>query len=205
MATSEFSKAMIAQGMKDLLKKQPLESISIGDLARQCQISRSTIYYHFKDKYDIVSWIFHSEIQAVVRTDKRVGTWTENLLEMCLYLQRNREFYIRVLRDIGQNSFTECLISFCKEVILHLFQESQADRVLTQKQIQTITDVYAYGIVGLISDWSRRGMATDPASTVQTIRELISGSIYRKMLSLQESPDGPADSLAPAARGREPS
>ena len=86
MATSEFSKAMIAQGMKDLLKTQPLESISIGDLARQCQVSRSTIYYHFKDKYDIISWIFHSEIQAVVCTDKEVGAWTENLLEMCLCL-----------------------------------------------------------------------------------------------------------------------
>ena len=185
MATSEFSKAMIAQGMKDLLKTQPLENISIGDLARHCQISRSTIYYHFKDKYDIVSWIFHSEIQAVVCTNKQVGAWTENLLDMCLYLQRNREFYIRVLRDIGQNSFTECLISFCKEVIFHLFQESNADRVLTQQQIQTITDFYAYGIVGLITDWSQRGMVTDPTLAAQTIREVISGSIYQKMVSLQ--------------------
>ena len=185
MATSEFSKAMIAQRMKDLLKTQPLESISIGDLARQCQVSRSTIYYHFKDKYDIISWIFHSEIQAVVCTDKEVGAWTENLLEMCLCLQRNREFYIRVLLDIGQNSFTECLIAFCKEVILHLFQESQADRVLTQQQIQTITDVYAYGIVGLITDWSQHGMTTDPTPTVQTIRDVISGNIYHKLASLQ--------------------
>lgn len=184
MSTSEFSKSMIAQGMKDLLKKQTLENISIGDLARHCNVSRSTIYYHFKDKYDIVSWIFHSEILPIVRADKQVGCWTDNLLEVCLYLQRNREFYTRVLHDIGQNSFTECLIAFCKELILHLFRESQGERVLTRQQIQTITDIYAYGIVGIITDWSRRGMKTDPTPVVQTIKDLICGDIFRKMASL---------------------
>lgn len=186
MSTSEFSKSMIAQGMKDLLKKQTLESISIGDLARHCNVSRSTIYYHFKDKYDIISWIFHSEILPIVRADKQVGSWTDNLLEVCLYLQRNRSFYTKVLHEIGQNSFTECLIGFCKELILHMFQESQGERVLSRQQIQTICDIYAYGIVGIITDWSHRGMKTDPTPVVQTIKDLISGDIFQKMVSISE-------------------
>lgn len=186
MSTSEFSKAMIAQGMKALLRKQSLESISIGDLAKHCNVSRSTIYYHFKDKYDIISWIFHSEVLPVVHADKQVGSWTDNLLEMCLYLQRNRDFYTKVLHEIGQNSFTECLIAFCKELILHMFRESQGERILSAQQIQTITDIYAYGIVGIISDWSRRGMKTDPAPVVQTVKDLISGAIFQKMVSIAD-------------------
>ena len=181
MSTSEFSKRMIAGGMKDLLRTMPLENISIGALAQHCQVSRSTVYYHFKDKYDIVSWIFHTEITPIVSVEREVGDWTENLLATCRYLQANRDFYTKVLRDNGQNSFYECLIDFCRSLILHMFRQAGGDQLLGETRIRHISEIYSFGIVGMITQWSRSGMTTDPAPFVQTVKELISGDIYRKM------------------------
>ena len=50
MSTSEFTKYMIDKGVKQLLETKDFEQISVGDIARQCKISRNTFYYHFKDK-----------------------------------------------------------------------------------------------------------------------------------------------------------
>lgn len=62
MSTSDFTKERIAQGVKTLLQTMEFEQISVGLIARHCHISRNTFYYHFKDKYDIISWIFYREV-----------------------------------------------------------------------------------------------------------------------------------------------
>lgn len=55
MSTAEFTKYMVAQGFRQLLRERDFEDISVGDIARHCHISRNTFYYHFKDKYDVIS------------------------------------------------------------------------------------------------------------------------------------------------------
>lgn len=186
MSAAAFSKRMIAQGMKELLKTEPLDSISVGDLARQAGVSRSTVYYHFKDKYDVLSWIFYEEITPIVSADREVGNWTENLLAVCRYFQENREFYTKILRENGQNSFYECLIGFCRELIVHMFQEARGEQILDMEQIRLISSIYSYGIVGMITEWSRSGMETDPVPFVRAIKDLISGDVFQKMVSIRE-------------------
>ena len=53
MSNAAFTKLMIAQGLKRLLKTTSFVNVSVGDIARECKISRNTFYYHFKDKYDL--------------------------------------------------------------------------------------------------------------------------------------------------------
>ena len=186
MSASDFSKRMIAEGMMNLLMKENLEDISIGRLAQFCGVSRSTVYYHFKDKYDIISWIFRSEIAQILDASQEVGQWTDNLLKLCLYLQKNREFYVKILRENGQNSFCEYLTQYCNELILQMFRESHGDRVLQLRQIQTISLLYSHGIMGLIQQWGRNNMEEDPEPLVKTVKDLISGAVFDQMLSMAQ-------------------
>ena len=178
MSTSEFSKLMIARGMKELLKTAPLEAVSIGDLAKRCQVSRSTIYYHFKDKYDIVRWIFQSEINPMVCSDRAAGDWTDNLMTMCQYMQRNREFYTKVLQDGSQNIFYQSIVDFSQDLIQHMLLESERGSRLSQEEITMVSRIYSYGIAGMLAQWSRKGMEADPGIFVKTTKDLISGDIF---------------------------
>lgn len=58
MSNSDFTKFMIARGLKQLLETKSFTDITIGDIVRHCKMSRNTFYYHFKDKYDVINWIF---------------------------------------------------------------------------------------------------------------------------------------------------
>ena len=75
MSNAAFTKLMIAQGLKRLLKTTSFVNVSVGDIARECQISRNTFYYHFKDKYDLISWIFYTEITSILTDDISLGHW----------------------------------------------------------------------------------------------------------------------------------
>lgn len=53
---SNITKHALAESLKKLLLKKPLNKITINDLTTDCGISRMAFYYHFKDIYDLVEW-----------------------------------------------------------------------------------------------------------------------------------------------------
>ena len=58
---AEITKLWIADKMKELMKTKSLDKIRITEICRLAEIQRPTFYYHFKDKYDLVAWIFFSD------------------------------------------------------------------------------------------------------------------------------------------------
>ena len=58
MADSNIAKNALAASMKKLMSKNPFSKISVGDICEDCGMNRKSFYYHFRDKYDLVNWIF---------------------------------------------------------------------------------------------------------------------------------------------------
>ena len=187
MSTSEFTKYMIAQGTRQLLQEKSFENISVGDIARQCNVSRNTIYYHFKDKYDIINWVFYSEIMPIIDQYKNLDNWAEGLLELCRYMQENKDFYLKVLHIQGQNSFNECLMEFGITLVKNLFVNVNADTILSEDKLGVIANFYAHGLIGVLLNWAENGMESDPEPVVKMLEDLFSGEIFDRILSLQEN------------------
>ena len=55
------TKQALAESLKKLTARKDFQEISVGGIAAGCGLSRNTFYYHFRDKYDLANWIFHSE------------------------------------------------------------------------------------------------------------------------------------------------
>ena len=89
MANATMTRRAIAAGLKELMETRSFESLSVGDIARQCGVSRNTFYYHFRDKYDLISWVFHTEITPIVGDPTERGDWAQGLLALCSYMQAN--------------------------------------------------------------------------------------------------------------------
>ena len=47
---------------------------------------------YFKDKYDLINWIFNAEFQRIAQ-DRSYETVTELMVDICEYLYNNRSFY----------------------------------------------------------------------------------------------------------------
>lgn len=185
MSTTEFTKYMIAKGTKELLLAKDFENISVGDIAKHCHISRNTFYYHFKDKYDVISWIFYSEITPIIGESQSMDNWADALLALCRYLQENRIFYIKVLHIQGQNSFSECLMEFYVNLTQNLLLNAKGDQFLSPEQIRTISRFYAFGLTGVVCNWAKNGMQADPEPVVRMMEDLLSGEIFDRLIALQ--------------------
>ena len=105
MADSNITKRALAAALKSLLAERPFAKVSVREICEACGMSRKSFYYHFKDKYELLNWIFETEFVArVQQTQGERNAW-ELLNDLCCYFYDNRDFYRRALCGAGAELF----------------------------------------------------------------------------------------------------
>ncbi len=119
MADSMITKQALAFALKERMEEKTFEKISVSDICESCDMNRKSFYYHFKDKYDLVNWIFRTEFAE--SSKKNYPDFWKLMGNLCDYLYVNKEFYFKAMQIKGQNSFAEYfkeyLYSFISEYI----------------------------------------------------------------------------------------
>ena len=83
---AEITKMWIADKMREIMKHKPIDKIRVTEICKAADIERPTFYYHFKDKYDLVAWMFCTDAYG---TDITCGTiWWNTLQDAILSSQR---------------------------------------------------------------------------------------------------------------------
>ena len=116
MPDSSITKKALAAAIKELMAERPLNKISVGDICEQCSMNRKSFYYHFKDKYDLVNWVFYTEFVEQLMQEGMESPWGF-LQSICTYFYDNRAFYVNALEQTGQNSFSEYFAEVMRPIL----------------------------------------------------------------------------------------
>ena len=80
---AEITKMWIADKMREIMKHKPIDKIRVTEICKAADIERPTFYYHFKDKYDLVAWMFCTDA-ALYETCKRKAGHRYSRYSACL-------------------------------------------------------------------------------------------------------------------------
>ena len=139
MADSNITKKALATALKELMSEMSFEKITISDICEKCDMNRKSFYYHCKDKYDLVNWIFDTEFMAVVLKKEYREPW-EKMEDICGYFYANHGFYSKILNVTGQNSLQEHLRELLCPVLAGIFVEGILDPRMRNFQIDFFSD-----------------------------------------------------------------
>ena len=64
-------------------------------MASRAGINRQTFYYHFKDIYDLIGWIYQTEALEAVEGYVMLDAWQQGMLRFLEYIRENRSFCLR--------------------------------------------------------------------------------------------------------------
>lgn len=99
------TKGRIAEAFKELACRKSFQKITISDIAKDCNMTRENFYYHFRDKYDIVRWIFEHEIY---NKDEDEGLDIKQWIRSMIYsMEKEKNYYRRIMRQIGKDVIRE--------------------------------------------------------------------------------------------------
>ena len=98
---SEITKRAFASSLKKMLAKRPLEKIRVIDITEDCGVNRQTFYYHFKDIYDLLEWVYTNEATKALGGKKTYETWKQGFKQIFQYILNNKEFTSELSRRLG--------------------------------------------------------------------------------------------------------
>lgn len=163
-------KFLIAEKMKEIMKKKPLDKVRVSEICREAEIDRSTFYYHFKDKYALVAWIFyHSAFETNVISVKEAA---ESLQGM----KNEITFYRRAYDDNSQNAlWTYMLEYFVREYSRIAEINLGTDRLSTQLAFSI--RLYCYGAVCMSKEWILSDHVTPAETAIRMMFESMPQSL----------------------------
>ncbi len=158
MAKPELTKKLIADTLKNLVLKSPIDKITIHDIIVACGINRATFYYHFNDKQSLIYWIFNEEFSKY--DDK--PNYGELLKSIVIHMYSNKDFYIPALLSEVQNNLRLHLFKLAHERCLKEVNTLLGSRQLTEHSRNFIANYFANAIIGCIVQWAQDGMKINP-------------------------------------------
>ena len=170
MSEANVTKNALAASMKKLMRMRPFEKISVSDICNDCGINRKSFYYHFRDKYDLVNWIFYVGFIEELNLTSYDNGW-QLMKDMCGYFYREREFYRAALKIEGQNSFKDYLIDTVTPIAEFFMQDILPHNDDDNFFISFVTDALLTSIVRWLSDGYDHEM--DAQEFLSKIRNII--------------------------------
>lgn len=161
---AERTKIWIADKMKELMKTKPLDKIRVTEICRIAEIERPTFYYHFKDKYDLVAWIFLSD---AYETDVISA---ESAAQGMAKMRQDFIFYKRAYDDVSQNALWQYMLEYFVKRYEVVAKEKLHTDVL-DTQLKFSIRLYCYGCVGMMKEWLLNDNTTSAETVVQMMFE----------------------------------
>ena len=181
---AQTTKRALEASLKKLLLRKPLNKITINDITEDCGVNRMTFYYHFKDIYDLVDWILVEDATEALEGHQDFETWSDAFRDMLEKVQANRVLVLNVYRSISREQVEQYLYKLLDPMLKEFADRECRDITVQDDDKQFVVDFYKYALVGVVLEWIRRDMKTDPAVMVERTGRMLQGDLRRALCRL---------------------
>ncbi|MBQ6525284.1 MAG: TetR family transcriptional regulator [Clostridia bacterium] len=122
MANSQIMKEAIGAKTKELLRKQTLDKITVSGICEKTGIDRKTFYRYFKDKYEVVEWIYLHDYFEKTDATEDWNMW-DYFTEVARQVYAEKEWFLNAFRSEGQNSFRDSFVKLFMPIAMEEYRE----------------------------------------------------------------------------------
>lgn len=151
-------KRQLADSLKMLMVKKNLKKITVQEIADGCGANRYTFYYHFKDIYDLLMWMFQEEALSLIKTSENCLTWQEGFRLFLRWITENNCVCKCALNDIGQEALREMFYQETKHLMTLFLADAKGSHQVSDEYLAFLGDLYMAALSGILLEWIRRDL-----------------------------------------------
>ncbi|MBQ9278193.1 MAG: TetR/AcrR family transcriptional regulator C-terminal domain-containing protein [Lachnospiraceae bacterium] len=148
------TKELLADSFLELAEKTPINKITIANIVDNCDVTQPTFYRYFKDKYDMIAWIYAQETGKNISKVGRNGyVFKDTFLDGMRFYDENRKFMVNALKHTsGRDSFlfqmSDMNIRFIENEIKKKLNVSECPQ-----DLDAVVKMFCYGTNQFLYDW----------------------------------------------------
>lgn len=158
------TKKILADSLKQLLGRIPMEKITVKDITDKAGVIRPTFYNHFSDKYELLEYIIREDLLVPVRPLLLNRMITEGLTLLFSNLKNDRDFYVNAIKIEGQNSFESIARQEVTKLLLDVMDELCSGRHYSYVWLSRdiVAQFYAQSMCYVAITWIKRDFMIEP-------------------------------------------
>lgn len=129
MANLDIVKNAVAEGTKDLMRGKTIDNISVNEICQKTGLNRRTFYRYFRDKYEVVEWIYYHDYLLNTEHFEDWSIW-DYMPHIARVLYEDRAYYANAFLYTGQNAFRTCVIRYLSGILRKDYREAFATEAL---------------------------------------------------------------------------
>ncbi len=166
------NKAIIST-FEEMLDEMPFEKITVSELAKRCEISPNTFYYHYEDIYDLLSkWLEIKRTEWLQLDDVKAS-----LKQFISYCKDNKGKIYHIYNSLSRNYLERMVFKYEKELIESYLKNNIDTSMYSKEKIEQMTDFVLYAIIGSFLKFMWNDMKEDTDVLVNRSVDFLEGYI----------------------------
>lgn len=110
------TKVSIASSLRELMKDNSLNKITVLDVMEHTKMTRQSFYYHFQDIPNVLEWVINQQLftGCGYSAGQSVNDWCESVISE---LERDREFYRKAFPSLVDRISQDSVVQFISPVV----------------------------------------------------------------------------------------
>lgn len=186
--SGDRTKLMLAESLRNLMKKKTLDKIKIHEIVDACGVNRQTFYYHFQDIYALIEWMYQYDAKQLVEKGSNElltdgvaieDVWNGVVVDLFAYVENHRNEILCVLNSKASIYFGNFVYDGLKETLRYVVDERAKFYNIDEHFKNFIANFYATALCGVVQDWIGTNGAVRMSSRelIDMIRLTITGNI----------------------------
>lgn len=146
MQMKKSSKELLRESAIELFSKYPVDKVSVNMICENCAVSQRTFYNHFRDKNDLIAWVYTEILDEVELRHGDLRTLHNYISALVKGICDYSDFYVSVVRYTGQNDFRRSIFQPLKDCVCELITSKYHDEIT--EDIVNAIDIYLFGCIG---------------------------------------------------------
>ena len=168
------TKEILGESFRELASQKPINKITIANITENCGMTQPTFYRYFRDKYDIMTWLYAIDAQEIMSRVGRDGfQWRNTLLDGMRYFSEHKsELFNAFTHTSGQDAF----ITYMMKANADLLSAEVRKKLMTEnipEDILLMIKIYCYGTVTYVCEWIVEDMPVSPEKAAEVMEKCL--------------------------------
>lgn len=155
----------IVDAFNRLIAKQELADITSAMIAHEAEISKSTFYRYFDDKYDVMNYNFKELLDDCVMHS---SNYRDMFLLILQRMETEWKTLLKAFNSTGINSLENYIYNYSKEIAIAITKQNRNGKNMTPEELFQ-TELFCSGVSHVYRKWA----GGDYTISAQTAADLL--------------------------------
>lgn len=170
----KMTREVLAESLQELAGQKNIEKITVKEIVDNCQLSTTTFYRLFKDKYDLIMWDYlHTANEIMGRIGKDNYPWSRSLYDGLHHFWDKKDYMKNLLlHTSGYDAFVRHLTDANVNILRTYVLESSGKTALDD-DLMIYIQMYVFATVQTIGKWLTDEITCDVTHLGQLFENIV--------------------------------